>query len=140
MLGTGSYTEVVSAVEELMAGQKAEHFAGINTTYEDGERIVTTPSYTAYLKIAEGCSNGCAFCIIPKQMGRYRSRTMEAVLKEAGELAARGEGADRHCAGHHPVRLGPEGRNYFGWPAAGAVQNGLPLDPPALPVPRGHYG
>ena len=90
MLGTGSYTEVVSAVEELMAGQKAEHFAGINTTYEDGERIVTTPSYTAYLKIAEGCSNGCAFCIIPKLRGRYRSRTMEAVLKEAGELAASG--------------------------------------------------
>ena len=90
MLGTGSYTEVVSAVEELMAGQKAEHFAGINTTYEDGERIVTTPYYTAYLKIAEGCSNGCAFCIIPKLRGRYRSRTMEAVLKEAGELAASG--------------------------------------------------
>ena len=90
MLGTGSYTEVVSAVEELMAGQKAEHFAGINTTYEDGERIVTTPSYTAYLKIAEGCSNGCAFCIIPKLRGRYRSRTMEAVLKEAGELAVSG--------------------------------------------------
>lgn len=90
MLGTGSYTEVVSAVEELMAGQKAEHFAGINTTYEDGERIVTTPSYTAYLKIAEGCSNGCAFCIIPKLRGRYRSRTMEAVLKEAGELADSG--------------------------------------------------
>ena len=65
MMGTGSYTEVVSAVEELMAGRKAEHFAGINTTYEDGERLVTTPSYTAYLKIAVGCSYGCAFCIIP---------------------------------------------------------------------------
>ena len=90
MMGTGSYTEVVSAVEELMAGRKAEHFAGINTTYEDGERLVTTPSYTAYLKIAEGCSNGCAFCIIPKLRGRYRSRTMGAVLKEARELADSG--------------------------------------------------
>ncbi len=90
MMGTGSYTEVVSAVEELMAGRKAEHFAGINTTYEDGERLVTTPSYTAYLKIAEGCSNGCAFCIIPKLRGRYRSRTMDAVLKEARELADSG--------------------------------------------------
>ncbi len=90
MLGTGSYTEVVSAVEELMAGQKAEHFAGINTTYEDGERLVTTPSYTAYLKIAEGCSNGCAFCIIPKLRGRYRSRAMDAVLKEARKLADSG--------------------------------------------------
>ena len=90
MLGTGSYTDVVTAVEELMAGEKAEHFAGINTTYEDGERIVTTPGYTAYLKIAEGCSNGCAFCIIPKLRGRYRSRSMEALLAEARQLADSG--------------------------------------------------
>ena len=90
MLGTGSYTDVVTAVEELMAGEKAEHFAGIHTTYEDGERIVTTPGYTAYLKIAEGCSNGCAFCIIPKLRGRYRSRSMDAVLAEARELSQAG--------------------------------------------------
>lgn len=90
MLGTGSYTDVVAAVEELMAGEKAEHFAGINTTYEDGERMVTTPGYTAYLKIAEGCSNGCAFCIIPKLRGRYRSRSMEALLAEARQLADSG--------------------------------------------------
>ena len=90
MLGTGSYTDVVAAVEELMAGEKAEHFAGIHTTYEDGERIVTTPPYTAYLKIAEGCSNGCAFCIIPKLRGRYRSRSMDAVLAEARELSQAG--------------------------------------------------
>ena len=90
MLGTGSYTDVVAAVEELMAGEKAEHFAGIHTTYEDGERIVTTPPYTAYLKIAEGCSNGCAFCIIPKLRGRYRSRSMDALLTEARGLAQSG--------------------------------------------------
>lgn len=90
MLGTGSYTDVVAAVEELMAGEKAEHFAGIHTTYEDGERIVTTPGYTAYLKIAEGCSNGCAFCIIPKLRGRYRSRSMDALLTEARGLAKAG--------------------------------------------------
>ena len=57
---------------------------------EDGERLVTTPPYTAYLKIAEGCSNGCAFCIIPKLRGRYRSRTMDSLLREARELEARG--------------------------------------------------
>jgi len=90
MLGTGSYTDVVTAVEELMAGEKAEHFGNIHKTYEDGERIVTTPSYTAYLKIAEGCSNGCSFCIIPKLRGKYRSRSMEALLKEAKELADSG--------------------------------------------------
>ena len=90
MLGTGSYTDVVSAVEELMAGEKAEHFGNIHKTYEDGERLVTTPPYTAYLKIAEGCSNGCAFCIIPKLRGRYRSRSMEALLAEAKTLAESG--------------------------------------------------
>ena len=90
MLGTGSYTDVVSAVEELMAGEKAEHFGDIHRTYEDGERLVTTPPYTAYLKIAEGCSNGCAFCIIPKLRGRYRSRSMEALLAEARQLADSG--------------------------------------------------
>ena len=90
MLGTGSYTDVVTAVQELMAGEKAEHFGDIQHTYEDGERWVTTPSYTAYLKIAEGCSNGCAFCIIPKLRGRYRSRSMDSVLSEARKLADSG--------------------------------------------------
>ena len=90
MLGTGSYTDVVTAVEELMAGEKAEHFGSIHRTYEDGERLVTTPPYTAYLKIAEGCSNGCSFCIIPKLRGKYRSRSMDALLAEARGLADRG--------------------------------------------------
>jgi ribosomal protein S12 methylthiotransferase len=90
MLGTGSYTDIVTAVTELMGGEKAEHFGDINRTYEDGERIVTTPPYTAYLKIAEGCSNGCAFCIIPKLRGRFRSRSMDALLEEARGLAKRG--------------------------------------------------
>ena len=90
MLGTGSYTDVVQAVEELMAGEKAEHFGDIHSTYEDGERLVTTPPYTAYLKIAEGCSNGCAFCIIPRLRGKYRSRSMEALLAEAKKLAESG--------------------------------------------------
>ena len=90
LLGTGSYTEVVSAVEQLMAGENPEYFGDIHRTYEDGERLVTTPPYTAYLKIAEGCSNGCAFCIIPKLRGKYRSRSLAALLDEAKQLAASG--------------------------------------------------
>ena len=90
MLGTGSYTDVVAAVEELMAGEKAEHFGNIHKTYEDGERMVTTPPYTAYLKIAEGCSNGCSFCIIPKLRGKYRSRSVESLMEEARGLAESG--------------------------------------------------
>ena len=90
LLGTGSYTDVVSAVEELMAGERPERFGNIHRTYEDGERLVTTPGYTAYLKIAEGCSNGCAFCVIPHIRGRYRSRPMAALLAEAKKLADNG--------------------------------------------------
>ena len=52
--------------------------------------MVTTPPPTPPLKIAEGCSNGCAFCIIPKLRGRYRSRSMEALVEEARGLAASG--------------------------------------------------
>ena len=90
MLGTGSYTDVVQAVEELMAEGRPEYFGDIHHTYEDGERLITTPPYTAYLKIAEGCSNGCAFCVIPKLRGKYRSRPAETLLAEAEKLAASG--------------------------------------------------
>ncbi len=90
LLGTGSYTDVVRAVEELMAGERPEHFGDIHRTFEDGERWVTTPPYTAFLKIAEGCSNGCAFCVIPRLRGRYRSRSMASLLAEAEALRKRG--------------------------------------------------
>jgi len=90
LLGTGSYTDVASAVNQLMAGERPEYFGDIHRTYEDGDRWVTTPPYTAYLKIAEGCSNGCAFCVIPRLRGKYRSRSMESLLREAEGLARRG--------------------------------------------------
>ncbi len=90
LLGTGSYSDVVAAVEGLMAGERPGYFGDIHRTYEDGERLVTTPPWTAYLKIAEGCSNGCAFCIIPKLRGKYRSRSPEALLAEAKKLADSG--------------------------------------------------
>lgn len=90
MLGTGSYTDVVTAIEELMADQKPEHFGDISHTYEDGERMVSTVPWSAYLKIAEGCDNFCAFCIIPYLRGRYRSRSMESLLAEAKKLSDAG--------------------------------------------------
>ena len=90
ILGTGSYTDVVHAVESLMEGDQPTFFGDIHNTIEDGARMVTTPPYTAYLKIAEGCSNGCAFCIIPKLRGRYRSRDMDSLLAEAKGLADAG--------------------------------------------------
>ncbi len=90
MMGTGSYEDIVSAVEAVWAGETPERFGDISATSEEGERLVTTPGYTAFLKIAEGCDNFCAFCIIPYLRGRYRSRSMEAILAEAGTLAERG--------------------------------------------------
>ena len=65
MMGTGSYDHIVEAVEGLMEGKKPDFFDDISATSEEGERLVTTPGYTAFLKIAEGCDNFCAFCIIP---------------------------------------------------------------------------
>ena len=90
ILGTGSYTDIVSALAQLEAGGHPCLLGDIDHTAEDGERVVTTPPYTAYLKIAEGCNNRCAFCIIPYLRGRYRSRSMESLLAEAEGLAKRG--------------------------------------------------
>ncbi len=90
LLGTGSYADVVPAIEKLMAGERPDYFGDVQRAYDDGERWVTTPPYTAWLKIAEGCSNGCAFCIIPKLRGRYRSRSMGRILDEARSLADAG--------------------------------------------------
>ena len=140
MLAPGSYTDVVEAVNELMAGERPERFAPISQAYDDGERIVTTPPYTAYLKIAEGCSNGCAFCIIPKLRGRYRSRTMDSLLREAKELEKRGV-KELIVIAQDITRYGmdlKDGSSLAGT-SAGAVQAGLPLGPPPLPVPGGHH-
>lgn len=87
ILGTGSYTDIVPAVEAVMDGDQPTYFGDIDHTAEDGVRVVTTPGYTAYLKIAEGCDHRCAYCIIPYLRGRYRSRTMESLLAEAKALA-----------------------------------------------------
>lgn len=90
MLGTGSYTDIVSAIDAVMDGNRPECFGDISHTYEDGNRMVSTVPWTAYLKIAEGCDNYCAFCIIPYLRGHYRSRSMESLLDEAKKLADSG--------------------------------------------------
>ena len=90
ILGTGSYYDVVSAVRQLLSGGGVSEFDSINESIPECGRILTTPRYYAYLKIAEGCDNHCAFCVIPSLRGKYRSRPMEALLKEARELAASG--------------------------------------------------
>ncbi len=90
VLGTGSYSDVVPALEALAAGDQPTFFGDIDNTEENGARILATPRYSAYLKIAEGCDNRCSYCVIPSLRGRYRSRTMEALVEEAEGLAKQG--------------------------------------------------
>lgn len=90
VLGTGSYTDIVAAVTAVMDGETPRLFGDIDHTEDDGLRMVSTPGYTAYIKIAEGCDNHCAFCIIPTLRGKYHSRSMESLLAEAQTLADSG--------------------------------------------------
>lgn len=87
VLGTGSYGSVVEAVGHLLDGQTVSEFGDINAPIDEVDRVLTTPEHYAYLKIAEGCDNRCAYCVIPSLRGRYRSRTMEDCLYEARRLA-----------------------------------------------------
>ena len=90
ILGTGSYTEIVPAIEALLEDKAVSDFGSIDAPEQETGRIVTTPEHYAFIKIAEGCDNRCAYCIIPKLRGRYRSRQMDDVLYEARLLADSG--------------------------------------------------
>ncbi len=90
VLGTGSYDEIVAALNAVEQGKKYESFKDKEAAPLGGERLVTTPEYTAYLKIAEGCDNRCTYCAIPSIRGRLRSRPIEDVVREAKELEAIG--------------------------------------------------
>lgn len=90
VLGTGSYTDIVPALEAVLEDDQPTFFGDIDHTIEDGPRLLSTPPYTAYLKIAEGCDNRCAYCVIPSLRGRYRSREFQSLLDEAADLSGRG--------------------------------------------------
>ncbi len=90
ILGTGSYTEIVPAIDQLLAGNGVSDFGSIDAPEMETGRILTTPEHYAYIKIAEGCDNRCSYCIIPYLRGRFRSRQMDDVLYEARLLADSG--------------------------------------------------
>ena len=96
VLGVGSIHNIVEAVEAVTVkkkkGSKRKYtsFEDKETVRLGGDRILTTPEYTAYLKIAEGCDNRCAYCAIPSIRGKFRSRTIEDIVKEAKDLDALG--------------------------------------------------
>lgn len=90
VLGTGSYTQIVPAIERVLADKTVEDFGSIDAPEEETGRILTTPEHYAFIKIAEGCDNRCAYCIIPYLRGKFRSRQLDDVLYEARLLAASG--------------------------------------------------
>lgn len=90
MLGTGSYNDIADAVETIAKGDKFEKFGDINSPVCEMGRVVTTGPSWAYIRIAEGCNNRCAYCIIPYLRGKYRSRKIEDIVEEVEALAKTG--------------------------------------------------
>ena len=90
VVGVGSMSDISAAVEKALKGEKYFSAKDKNLSPLGGDRIVTTPDYAAYIKIAEGCDNRCTYCAIPYIRGRFRSRPMEDIIKEAKELEAIG--------------------------------------------------
>ena len=91
IVGTGAWHRIMEAVEEALKGNRIVIDGENNTIYDAAcPRIPTTPAHTAYIKIAEGCNNRCAFCAIPLIRGKYRSRKIEDICTEARNLAAKG--------------------------------------------------
>lgn len=91
ILGVNDYDKLHQCIEKVLTtGEKSCLTSYSDTNINIGSREVTTGGTTAYLRISEGCNNVCAYCAIPKIRGRYRSREMEDILKEAKELALNG--------------------------------------------------
>ena len=90
LLGVGSIHHIVDAIKAVETKSKRKNkyasFEDKETVRLGGDRVLTTPEYTAYLKIAEGCDNRCAYCAIPSIRGRFRSRPMEDLVAEAKQL------------------------------------------------------
>ncbi len=90
LLGVGSLSHIVDALRAVERGEKYISFEDKETSPLGGERLLTTPEYSAYLKIGEGCDNRCTYCAIPLIRGHFRSRPMESLVAEAKELEALG--------------------------------------------------
>ena len=90
MLGISSFGAIAEVLEQLDDNRPIQVFADKNGPVEELGRTVSTGKNFAYLRIAEGCNNWCSFCIIPAIRGKYRSRSMDAIVREAEDLAAQG--------------------------------------------------
>lgn len=91
LLGAGDYDKIAEAIEKAQKGEFLQLFGHQNCEIaENLPRMLTTPAYTAYLKIADGCDNNCTYCAIPMIRGHFRSRKLEDIVDEARELAKGG--------------------------------------------------
>lgn len=90
VIGIGANGDICEICNKLIEGEKVEEYPEKTNLKIEGDRILTTPPYSAYLKIAEGCSNHCTYCAIPSIRGKFRSRPSESILAEAQKLASEG--------------------------------------------------
>lgn len=91
ILGTGAWHRIGEAVDAVLAGERVVLIGPIDTIYDETmPRIHTTPDYSAYVKVADGCSNCCSYCIIPYVRGGFRSRPVESVVAEVSRLVEAG--------------------------------------------------
>lgn len=91
LLGTGSWDRIWEAIDTVKKGRKACFMDDVSHLYnQNTSRLRTTPKYSAYVKIGEGCNNGCSFCIIPHVRGKLYSRPVDSVVAEVQQLAADG--------------------------------------------------
>ncbi len=90
VLGLGANGDIVDTVRTVLRGEKTQCFPSLDSWPLDGERVQTTPSYFAYLRVGDGCNNRCTYCAIPLIRGNLRSRSMDALVAEAEALVRDG--------------------------------------------------
>ena len=91
IVGTGNFMNISEIIDRLESEKNITEIGNIEFAFDETlPRYVSTPEHMAYLKIGEGCSNHCTYCIIPKLRGKYRSRKIEDIVEEAKTLAAEG--------------------------------------------------
>ena len=90
VIGIGANADIVKVCDKALCGIKTSSYPNKCYLPLDGERVLSTPSHWAYLKISDGCDNKCSYCAIPGIRGRFRSRDMDSVVDEARLLASKG--------------------------------------------------
>jgi len=91
MLGVNDYNKLLSSIEEVLSNNiKVQHCSYSDENINEGQRVLTTGTYSAFVRISEGCDNACAYCAIPNIRGKYRSRKMENILQETVDLSQHG--------------------------------------------------